>query len=326
MSYAQRARRCVVCGRDFTEEDDVVFCPDCGAPHHRACWQQEGHCHYEAAHGTDLQWRPPEPEPEPDTRPAQEDPADENDGFDEYDRPRQEGNPFFGGVVMTRCPRCGSLTPADEPACRSCGAPLPTPQEQAAQQEAFEKEPLDDSTVGKVGKVVLHRRQYYLPRFLQLKQQGRHVVSWNWAACLLAPYWLAFRKCYLWAIFAACFDLVAGLLTYPMTSRMMEYLAANRVSYYQAMDHFMQTDAFSPAVMLLAQGALLLLIARAIVFGLFGNLIYKKECLKRVARLDAMPAEEANVMVFRLGGVNILAPVLVYYGVALLQNLLSGLL
>ena len=29
---------CAKCGKPFTEDDDVVVCPDCGAPHHRSCY------------------------------------------------------------------------------------------------------------------------------------------------------------------------------------------------------------------------------------------------------------------------------------------------
>lgn len=35
---------CAKCGKPFTEDDDVVVCPDCGAPHHRSCYLELGHC------------------------------------------------------------------------------------------------------------------------------------------------------------------------------------------------------------------------------------------------------------------------------------------
>ena len=47
---------CPVCGEKFKESDDIVACPECGAPHHRDCWKKEGHCHFVADHGTDRQW------------------------------------------------------------------------------------------------------------------------------------------------------------------------------------------------------------------------------------------------------------------------------
>ena len=35
---------CPVCEQAFTDEDDIVVCPDCGTPYHRACWQKIGAC------------------------------------------------------------------------------------------------------------------------------------------------------------------------------------------------------------------------------------------------------------------------------------------
>ena len=39
--------KCPVCEKTFTKQDDVVVCPECGAPYHRECYQKEGHCIFE---------------------------------------------------------------------------------------------------------------------------------------------------------------------------------------------------------------------------------------------------------------------------------------
>lgn len=44
--------RCPVCSNQFTEEDDVVVCPDCGTPHHRECYVNNGKCFNQDKHGT----------------------------------------------------------------------------------------------------------------------------------------------------------------------------------------------------------------------------------------------------------------------------------
>ncbi len=59
---------CPVCKKPFTESDDIVTCPDCGAPHHRGCWQQENRCFYAELHGTDRQWSREKHEAEGDCR------------------------------------------------------------------------------------------------------------------------------------------------------------------------------------------------------------------------------------------------------------------
>ncbi len=50
MKYANY--KCPVCKDQFTEEDDIVVCPECGTPHHRECYVQNGNCANADKHGT----------------------------------------------------------------------------------------------------------------------------------------------------------------------------------------------------------------------------------------------------------------------------------
>ena len=51
MSGETKKLTCGVCHAYLFEDDDVVYCPVCGAPHHRDCYKSIGHCAYEAAQG-----------------------------------------------------------------------------------------------------------------------------------------------------------------------------------------------------------------------------------------------------------------------------------
>ena len=52
--------KCPVCEKTFTKQDDVVVCPECGAPYHRECYQKEGHCIFEEKHQKGESWQPPQ--------------------------------------------------------------------------------------------------------------------------------------------------------------------------------------------------------------------------------------------------------------------------
>lgn len=93
---------CPVCGKTFSDGDDVVVCPDCGAPYHRTCYQKQGRCGFDSLHEQALQWQPPHP------------PA----------APAHEAAPQTGTVP---CPRCGSDNPADALTCQICGWRLDIP-------------------------------------------------------------------------------------------------------------------------------------------------------------------------------------------------------
>lgn len=57
---------CPVCRKRFGKDDEIVVCPECGTPHHRACWNAENHCALEEFHGMNYVWNgrlPDEDEP-----------------------------------------------------------------------------------------------------------------------------------------------------------------------------------------------------------------------------------------------------------------------
>ena len=56
MNPEQKNISCALCHAYLFEEDDVVYCPVCGAPHHRECYNSIGHCALEQLHGTEQQY------------------------------------------------------------------------------------------------------------------------------------------------------------------------------------------------------------------------------------------------------------------------------
>ena len=95
---------CPVCGKAFEETDDIVACPECGAPHHRECWQREGRCHYAADHGTGRQWSRKEAKTEPAGAAQQTNTA---------------------SYTEKVCPYCGNHNPEFAEFCSRCGHDLP---------------------------------------------------------------------------------------------------------------------------------------------------------------------------------------------------------
>lgn len=100
---------CAACKQPFTETDDVVVCPVCGAPHHRACWKQLGHCAFEDKHAAGYEWTSPLPEP-----------ASARPGQKEDDAPRRLKN----GEGVATCPRCGESVFEHDIFCLHCGQRL----------------------------------------------------------------------------------------------------------------------------------------------------------------------------------------------------------
>lgn len=98
--------RCPVCGKAFAQEDDIVVCPECGAPHHRSCWRELGRCAHEEKHGAGEAWPVPAPGPSP-------------------------------SQATAPCPRCGSHNPAGNIFCQVCGQQLTAGQFPAEPEDPF---------------------------------------------------------------------------------------------------------------------------------------------------------------------------------------------
>ena len=96
---------CPYCGNPFAEGDDVVVCPECATPHHRACWFAHGHCANEELHGAGFVWKKTAAEPEPEPKEKPEESRSEQ-GLD---------------IV---CPDCGKVSPNGTLRCPDCGALL----------------------------------------------------------------------------------------------------------------------------------------------------------------------------------------------------------
>lgn len=96
--------KCPVCGKPFLKGDDIVVCPECGAPYHRACYQEAGKCIFSDKHGTGEVWQTPHVE---------------------APNPEQE-------TADNLCPHCGNKNPHSSLFCSQCGYPLSGGPEQHA--------------------------------------------------------------------------------------------------------------------------------------------------------------------------------------------------
>ena len=89
--------KCPVCDKPFQQGDDIVVCPQCGAPYHRECYQQEGKCKFDDLHAEGKTWQPPASPVNPDTS---------------------------AEIKDQECPNCGKLNAHSALFCDQCGASL----------------------------------------------------------------------------------------------------------------------------------------------------------------------------------------------------------
>ena len=95
MKTKYTGKTCVYCEKVFTEDDDIVVCPDCGAPHHRSCYKELGHCALESKHNEKEPWS--------------------------WGVQHEE---IIDGDAPMRCPRCATLYKPGTMQCPVCGTDL----------------------------------------------------------------------------------------------------------------------------------------------------------------------------------------------------------
>lgn len=270
MSKKYTGYTCAVCNQVFTDTDDVVTCPDCGTPFHRACYEKTGHCLFENQHGTMAPWTA-----ENHVREGGESSADSS---------------MENGII---CPKCGQNNPADGLFCTKCGSPLgktsplpptlfgiplenqsktpPTQNPYAQNQNPYgqnprnpyaqnsspqnpysqnfpnpygaplnpnvltpeqEKEKIGDYTAGEIADAVGENPSYFLQIFRRSTQSSFSVSS-NLSAFFLGPYYFLYRKMYATGgLYFLIRLLFHGLMIYTVyqTAPYTEQLMASQMS------------------------------------------------------------------------------------------------
>ena len=178
--------RCPVCDKKFTGSDDIVVCPVCGAPHHRACYFESNHCVFESEHLSGKSWHPPYEQQEPPPPATKE------------------------------CPGCRRESPAENLFCNHCGRKLEGEAQGPPPGTIFSSMPwpeLDQSyfiygglsenevvgsdiTARELASYVGPSSAYYLPRFKALERNSR-TITINFSAMVFGFMFYFYRKMYL---------------------------------------------------------------------------------------------------------------------------------
>lgn len=313
---------CPVCGEKFDVLDDIVVCPECGAPYHRECYRKEGHCVYEEKHAAHEAWKPP---------------VQENS--------RQEES---AGAQRTKvCPRCSTKNYPDALFCDKCGlpfssSPVSSPFGGAAPGQGFPQgtpmggmpmvfdplggvspsEEFDKGvTAGDLAKYVKNNTPYYLPVFKRIRDEGKGKFSF--VAFLCSGGWLLYRKQYKTGIWVT---LAVALLTIVSTCLQVFYIsplalnlagqAGINLQQSVTLEALMASAEFRQAVAGLDGGSIfllylpyLLLLIRfgiMIFLGFMGNKLYYRHCINEVARIkDEVSDERERTQALQArGGVN----------------------
>lgn len=306
---------CPGCGVGFAESDDIVVCPHCGTPQHRACWKEAGGCVNGSLHREGFEWKAPaQPTEEKDESAASQ------------------------GLPPITCPTCGRKNPPGTKQCPGCGqkytlfgynvfdAYNKIEQEEqlkksyssqnnqgeddnaahAPHAEAAEGEAIDGASRDDISEYVRVNHQAYLRKF------GKKKLTFNWAALLFGPYWFFYRKLIKPGIVFLTLNLLVSVVFAQPMARFSESYYTLAQQFRQAAGEAQQTevlnkllslgDSFLPTMLTM----LAIMLAVRLVCALLADRLYRKKVTGDIKKLrkNIQDDEAFHYAVFRLGGVS----------------------
>lgn len=303
---------CPVCGKEFIEGEDIVSCPHCGLPHHRACWKAEGQCHLAELHGTDQQWS-----------------RDKVTAAKEAEQPPQT----IGATKV--CPRCRAENPEFAEYCSRCGGSLEA--QEWSRQTYSEYSPFrspfvhysPEETIGQhqakdLAAIVGNNSIYYLPRFRRIVDTGSG--GWNWAAFIFAPYWLLYRKNYLLGIIyflvQTIYSFASNYILLPIQSTLQNATSTEEVN--AAITTLLENETSSRMLLPIFLLSAILLTAK-ILLGAMGNRLYFYDCSKRITRARSVEGGISTAELSTRGGVSMTAAAIAYLIPSIISYILAVL-
>ena len=313
MAYKIEGEICPVCKAYLFNDDDVVFCPTCGAPHHRDCYASIGHCGMEEFHGTENQYSP-----------KSEDGDSPNSEFNESER------------VTSRCPRCGRESEGQALFCPYCGCDMtgkdsPVPPAYAGMYlDPYGGLPRDGSVkvdgekLEDVKHFVYSNTQRYLPVFVKLTKKNR--AGWNWAAFILPHCWLFFRKQYTAGVVAVVLMLVSALCSISLSSELSALMSSvipenNTQLLQQLMTYRPQTGIVSQILWITGE---LLRLGVMVFFGIFGDWFYRSHVVSKIREINANDEiVEKNQELMSKGGISVWGFMLSYVATVYIPQIIA---
>lgn len=275
---------CPYCKTSFKPDDEIVICSECGMPHHKDCWIENQRCTTFGCQGTI------------------QSPDDTSKKITDLELNFREKQDVEETVF---CAACGAQNAPVSSFCSRCGNRLTSVY--SLQTPVYQQsDPANNNPYSYVNQTDLPYRlisyannsfaetdlqqlvgtntEYYMSKFREMNSQGKK-TTWNWAAFLITPYWMIYRKMYAYG--AAALG-VAFFLS----------LIMNGIGSVIALGCY-------------------------IAVGIYGNYIYMKFLENKIKQAHAMVEPHKTQFVANNSGVNTVAAILSAVGYAALIFIIS---
>lgn len=290
MSLNTEGVSCVRCHAYLFPEDDIVYCPVCGAPHHRECYNQLGHCALEEFHGTDRQY-------------------DKVKAREEEQAAAEMPNTGENAEGLITCQMCHEKYDFALNACPKCGAPNIAKAGGSFVNFDFlggvpaDYDIGDGITADEAKRFVAANTPRYIPKFAVLNAKNK--LSWNWLAFLFPCGWMLSRKMYKNGVIAGLLTVISSLFYLPFMNAIKNLGTTPGETQAQIMQSIYEhLPKMGAAVIAALLAGFVLNIAVRILSALFGDYLYKQYAISSIKTIRA-ESEDMDYDYRKKGGVNI---------------------
>lgn len=313
--------KCPVCGEAFKSGDDIVVCPECGAPHHRSCFESLGRCFYSDKHSDGFSF-------EESAEAAASAEKAEEIGSENAAKSGESENGEKSRVVI--CPSCRHANAPGSKFCNRCGYPIGREADGSGAQQQNqgtgfgadaasvffdplagmnpEEEISEGIKVSEMAKFTGKNTQYFLLVFKRIKEYGRS--KFNFASFLMPGVYLLYRKMTVLGLIFSLVLIVSNVFATYI------YLTPEWSAYYNDIMNA-ATGGVSDLSMGLSLIAKMMYVYIPVVLtgiryvlmvlcGLLSNRWYRRHCVKRISRVkeDSDP-QKLSENLEKAGGVNL---------------------
>jgi len=265
---------CVRCKAYLFPEDDTVYCPDCGAPHHRDCYNALGHCALEEFHGTEQEYS---------KKTAEKENTDTNESKSESEN--------FYSQNQTKCGMCGEVYDKYLKRCPKCNTPDVSQMAGFGNFDFLGGVPADTDlgdgvTADDAKKFVAANTQRYIPKFAAFSKKKK--CSWNWLAFLFASPWMFSRKMYVGGIITGVLSIAANLLMVPFYAQLLNMgIEIVNINIQTANEIIKNFHNLSTGTVICLCVALAISLGISLICGIFGDYFYKNHTISSVKKIKA---------------------------------------
>ncbi len=312
MSLQIEGKKCPVCKGYLFAEDEIVWCPECGAPHHKECYKANGKCGFSELHGTkQLE--------DALATPVQSEVKNEAEQQNE----QQEQQP----KINVRCTSCGATFPLEYDSCPNCSA-----ENMAKKGHYFMFDMLGgvkpDEDLGsgvtatQAKNFVMVSTNRFIPKFAALKNAKRSFFSWFSFFFPTANF--AGRKMYHTAVLSGLLEIAGALFMYPFS------LALSQRELYSYKDIYAYVEAgveqeIIPLMVIGFIGAVIT-IAYKLFCGFNFDKLYYKHTIKTIAEIEQQDeTKEEKILSYRKkGGVSLMAFIISLFLVQYIPSIIAA--